>query len=60
VVQLGHVRDVDEQDGQLRERIDPHLVEGEPGTVEHGVGVDVRPRLVGDLNGHCGQPPVTG
>jgi hypothetical protein len=54
VVELGHVVDVDEQDGQLGEWVDAHLVEGVPGHREDRVGVDLDSGLVGDLDGHSG------
>src|SRR2546429_202752 len=53
VVELGHVLGVDEEYGQLGERVHAHLVEGVPGDGQDRVGVDLGTRLVGDFDGHA-------
>jgi len=49
-VQVFHHLEGDAEDGQLGERADLHLVEGEPGGGDDRRLVDVDPGLVGDLN----------
>ena len=53
-VQLGHGRLVDEQHGQLGQRVHPHLVENVPGQPGESCLVDLDSRLVGYLDAHAG------